>query len=57
MKRLPGHEKTEREQASAEYLNRMSEKFNIKNIVITLAAVLLFGALMYFFEIFRNSIN
>ena len=47
MNRLPKHEKTEREQASTEYLTRMSKKINIRNIIITLVAFFLFGALAY----------
>ncbi len=47
MNGLPKHEKTEREQASAEFLTRMSKKINIRNIVITLVSFFLFGVLVY----------
>ncbi len=50
MNRLPKHEKTEREQASTEFLTRMSKKINIRNIIITLVAFFLFGALAYWLK-------
>ena len=46
MKRLPKHEETEAEQFRADLLNRMSQKYKIRDIVILIAVLLLFGAIV-----------
>lgn len=50
MKRLPKHEETEEKQTAYEYLNRWNKNHKIRDILITLGVLLLFGALMYWLK-------
>ena len=47
MKRLPKHEATPEKQAASEYRNRFSQNHKIKYVLITLAVLVLFGALCF----------
>ncbi len=50
MRRLPNHEETPEKQAAADYLNRFNRNHKISYVLITLAVLFLFGALMYWFK-------
>jgi hypothetical protein len=50
MKKLPNHENTPEKQAAAEYQHRFYQNHKIGHVLIMLAVLFLFGALMYWFK-------
>lgn len=47
MKKLPKHEEDNSKQAYYDYLNRWNKNHKIRYVIILLAFLLIFGALMY----------